>query len=114
LFEKEAEMLDLAVIQNRYKNNPPHPIIEEGSSIIGSDPVGEDEIIKGYLAAGEFKKAGEAANNIQDAKAKVVPVAIIEFTLGKKRFSRHFAANAVELLGRRRAQMFRQLREPVR
>ncbi len=37
-------MLDLAVIQNRYKNNPPHPIIEEGSSIIGSDPVGEDEL----------------------------------------------------------------------
>jgi len=44
-------MLDLAVIQNRYKNNPPHPIIEEGSSIIGSDPVGEDEIIKGYLGS---------------------------------------------------------------
>jgi len=63
-------MLDLAVIQNRYKNNPPHPIIEEGSSIIGSDPVGEDEIIKGYLAAGEFKKAVEGRSISKTLKRK--------------------------------------------
>ncbi len=53
--------------------------------MIGSDSVGEDEIIKGYLAAGEFKKAVEVAINIQDAKPKVLAVAIIEFTRQKEK-----------------------------
>ncbi len=94
LFEKEAEMLDLAVIQNTYKNNPPHQIIEEGWSVIGSDSVGEHEIIKGYLAAGEFKKAIELASIIKDPKAKVTAVANIEFKLAGKNKS----ANQKELL----------------
>ena len=84
LFEKQTEMLDLAVIQNGFKKDPPHPIIEEGSSMIGSKPVGELDIVKGYLAAGEFKKAIEVASNINGAKARVVAVAIIEFKLAKK------------------------------
>ncbi len=85
LSEKEAEMLDLAVIQNNYKNNPPHQIIEEGNMAIGNDAVGEQEIINGYLAARVFKKAIEVASNIKNAKAKVVAVAMIEFKLANEK-----------------------------
>ena len=85
-FEKEGEVLDLAVLQNKYKKEPPQEVIQEaiadGLNII-SNPVGEQEIIKGYLATGDFKKAVEVASHMKDAKAKVIAVASIEFKLAK-------------------------------
>jgi tetratricopeptide (TPR) repeat protein len=83
LFQKQTQVLDLAVLQNKYARNPPHQVIEELPLIIAGDPVGELDIIKGYLAAGASQKAIEVAKNIKDPKAKVVAVANIEFKLAK-------------------------------
>lgn len=82
-FKQEGELLDLALLQNKYKKDPPQEIIADGSNIVSDEPVGEQEIIKGYLASGEFKKAVEVASYMKDAKAKVVAVATIEFKLAK-------------------------------
>jgi tetratricopeptide (TPR) repeat protein len=95
LFQKETETLDLAVLQNKYARNPPHQIIEETSLIIGGDPVGELDIIKGYLAAGASQKAIEVANNIKEPKARVVAVATIEFKLAKSKDGPQKYANCV-------------------
>ena len=83
LFDKEVEMLDLAVLQNQYKVKPPHQIIEDGSRVIGDYPVGELEIVHRYLAAKQIGKAIEVASGIMSPKDRVVAVAIIELTIDK-------------------------------
>lgn len=83
LFDKEVEMLDLAVLQNQYKVKPPHQIIKEGSSVIGDYPVGELDIVKRYLAARQIGKAIEVASKITNPKDRVVAVAVIEFSIDK-------------------------------
>jgi tetratricopeptide (TPR) repeat protein len=83
LFDKEVEMLDLAVLHNQYKVKPPHQIIEDGSSVIGDYPVGELDIVKRYLAARQIGKAIEVASKIMNPKDRVVALAIIEFSMDK-------------------------------
>ncbi|MFN2595918.1 MAG: tetratricopeptide repeat protein [Pyrinomonadaceae bacterium] len=80
-FEQEREALDLAALQNRYKQNPPQEMIADDHHIPADRPVGEQEIVEGYSAAGDFKKAIEVAGGMKDAKARVVAVATIEFKL---------------------------------
>ena len=81
VFDKESAVLDLAVMNNQYKVKPPHPIIEDGPSVIGDYAVGEMDIVKGYLAVGQFNKAIQAASAMADPKERVVGVATIEFNL---------------------------------
>lgn len=81
-FEKATEMLDLAVTQNQYKKSPPHQVIQDEAYIhTGSDPVGEQSIVSGYLGAGQFQKAIEVASKIESARDRVLAVATIEFKL---------------------------------
>ena len=89
-FEQEKEVLDLAMLQNKYKKEPPQEMIADEYHVTTGDPVGEEELIKGYLASGDFKKAVEIASHMKDAKAKVVAVATIEFKLAKSATGKEF------------------------
>lgn len=82
MFDKETEMLDLAVLNNQYRMKPPHQIIEEGSSVIGNDQIGVLEIVNGYLAANQMSKAIQVASTILRSRDKAIAVAAIEFKLG--------------------------------
>ena len=85
LLEKQEEMLDLAIQQNGYRENPPHPLIEEEFrfSSFGWDRNGELRAAEGYLNAGKFMKAIEVATKIKEGREKVIAVATIELKLRK-------------------------------
>lgn len=81
LFEKETDMFELVIEANKLQANPPGDLIDGGYDYYY--PIGESELVKGFLAAGKIEKALEVAVKMEEIRERIIAIALIEFKLAE-------------------------------